>query len=33
VRVLHLCQVATLREAFDVVLLVVKAYDTRWAIT
>ena len=31
VRVLHLCEVATLRETFDVVLLVVKAYDTRWA--
>ena len=31
VRVLHLCEVATLRERFDVVLLLVKAYDTRWA--
>jgi 2-dehydropantoate 2-reductase len=31
VRVLHFCEVATLRETFDVVLLVVKAYDTRWA--
>jgi 2-dehydropantoate 2-reductase len=31
VRTLHLCEVATLREAFDVVLLLVKAYDTRWA--
>jgi 2-dehydropantoate 2-reductase len=31
VRALHLCEVATLREKFDVVLLVVKAYDTRWA--
>lgn len=31
VRVLHLCEVATLREMFDVVLLLVKAYDTRWA--
>jgi 2-dehydropantoate 2-reductase len=30
-RVLHLCQVATLRSPFDVVLLGVKAYDTRWA--
>jgi 2-dehydropantoate 2-reductase len=28
---LHLCEVATLRETFDVVLLLVKAYDTRWA--
>src|SRR3954447_15994172 len=31
VRVLHLCELATLSEKFDVVLLVVKAYDTRWA--
>ena len=31
VRVFHVCEVATLREAFDVVLIVVKAYDTRWA--
>jgi 2-dehydropantoate 2-reductase len=31
VRTLHLCEVATLREEFDVVLLLVKAYDTRWA--
>jgi 2-dehydropantoate 2-reductase len=31
VRTLHLCEVATLREQFDVVLLLVKAYDTRWA--
>lgn len=31
VRVLHLCEVATLRERFDLVLLLVKAYDTRWA--
>jgi 2-dehydropantoate 2-reductase len=31
VRALHLCQVATLTEPFDVVLLLVKAYDTRWA--
>ena len=30
VRALHLCEVATLREQFDVVLIVVKAYDTRW---
>ena len=27
----HLCDVATLRGLFDVVLLVVKTYDTRWA--
>jgi 2-dehydropantoate 2-reductase len=31
VRVLHLCELATLAEEFDVVFLVVKAYDTRWA--
>lgn len=31
VRALHLCDVATLRVAFDLVLIVVKAYDTRWA--
>ncbi|CAN5483589.1 ketopantoate reductase family protein [soil metagenome] len=30
-RTMHLCEVATLREPFDVVLLLVKAYDTRWA--
>lgn len=29
--VLHLCDVATLRAKFDVVFLLVKAYDTRWA--
>jgi 2-dehydropantoate 2-reductase len=32
VRVMHLCEVATLREAFDIVLVLVKAYDTRWAV-
>ena len=31
VTVFHLCEVATLREKFDVVFLLVKAYDTRWA--
>jgi choline dehydrogenase-like flavoprotein len=31
VRAFHVCEVATLREAFDIVLIVVKAYDTRWA--
>lgn len=31
VRVLHLCEVATLRERFDLVFVLVKAYDTRWA--
>jgi 2-dehydropantoate 2-reductase len=30
VRALHLCDVATLREAFDLVFVVVNAYDTRW---
>lgn len=30
-RVHHLCEVAELRGRFDVVLLLVKAYDTRWA--
>lgn len=27
----HLCDVATFREAFDYVLILVKAYDIRWA--
>lgn len=31
VRVFHSCEVATLTETFDVVFVVVKAYDTRWA--
>jgi 2-dehydropantoate 2-reductase len=31
VRVVHVCEVATLREAYDLVFLGVKAYDTRWA--
>jgi 2-dehydropantoate 2-reductase len=31
VHALHLCEVATLRRRFDLVLLLVKAYDTRWA--
>ncbi|MGC4110436.1 MAG: 2-dehydropantoate 2-reductase [Nocardioides sp.] len=31
VRVLHLCDVATLRQRFDVVLMLVKAYDSTWA--
>lgn len=29
--VLHLCEVATVRVKFDIVFLLVKAYDTRWA--
>jgi 2-dehydropantoate 2-reductase len=31
VRAFHLCDIAMFTEPFDVVLLVVKAYDTRWA--
>jgi 2-dehydropantoate 2-reductase len=31
VRALHLCEVATLRERFDLVFVVVNAYDTAWA--
>lgn len=31
VRVIHLCEVATLRSRFDVVLMLMKAYDSRWA--
>ncbi|GAB2756920.1 ketopantoate reductase family protein [Sinomonas soli] len=31
VRAIDLCEVATLREAFDMVFVLVKAYDTRWA--
>lgn len=27
----HLCQVAELRDPFDIVFVLVKAYDTRWA--
>ncbi|WAJ28868.1 ketopantoate reductase family protein [Antarcticirhabdus aurantiaca] len=27
---LHLCQVAEIRQPFDIVFLVVKAYDTKW---
>jgi 2-dehydropantoate 2-reductase len=29
---LHLCEVATLRQPFDLVFVVMKAYDTRWAV-
>lgn len=32
VRVFHLCEVAALRETFDIVFVLVKAYDTRWAV-
>ena len=31
VEALHLCQIAEVKELFDLVFLVVKAYDTRWA--
>jgi 2-dehydropantoate 2-reductase len=31
VKALHLCQVAELREKFDVVFIVTKAYDTKWS--
>lgn len=31
VRAHHLCDVASLRERFDVVLVLMKAYDARWA--
>ncbi len=31
VRAYHLCDVCSLNQTFDVVLLVMKAYDTRWA--
>ena len=31
VRTMHLCEVATLRDKFDVVLMLMKAYDSRWA--
>ncbi len=30
-RTMHLCEVATLRTRFDVVLMLMKAYDSRWA--
>ena len=31
VNAIHLCEVATQRQSFDLVLVLVKAYDTRWA--
>jgi len=31
VKVLHLCEIAELKTKFDLVLMLVKAYDTRWA--
>jgi 2-dehydropantoate 2-reductase len=30
VKAFHLCEVAELRDPFDIVLIAVKAYDTRW---
>jgi len=30
-RTLHFCEVATLRGKFDIVLMLMKAYDSRWA--
>ncbi|MEO7124356.1 MAG: 2-dehydropantoate 2-reductase N-terminal domain-containing protein, partial [Lacisediminihabitans sp.] len=30
-RVMHLCEVATLREKFDLVLMLMTAYDSPWA--
>jgi 2-dehydropantoate 2-reductase len=32
VQPLHLCDVAKLRQQFDVVFVLMKAYDTRWAV-
>lgn len=32
VRAFHLCQVAEMRDPFDIVFVLVKAYDTRWAV-
>lgn len=31
VKALHLCEIAEIKQAFDVVFMVVKAYDTKWA--
>jgi 2-dehydropantoate 2-reductase len=31
VRTMHLCEVATLRQRFDLVLMLMKAYDSTWA--
>ena len=30
-RTMHLCEVATIKQPFDVVLMLMKAYDSRWA--
>ena len=32
VHAIHLCEVATLHEKFDMVFTLVKAYDTRWSV-
>ena len=32
VTALHLCDVATLRKPFDIVYVILKAYDTRWGV-
>lgn len=31
VKALHLCEIAEIKQPFDIVFIVVKAYDTRWA--
>ncbi|MCA0872245.1 NAD(P)-binding domain-containing protein [Seohaeicola saemankumensis] len=31
VKAMHLCEIAEIRQPFDIVFMVVKAYDTRWA--
>jgi 2-dehydropantoate 2-reductase len=31
VKAIHLCEIAEIKEPFDVVFMVVKAYDSRWA--
>ncbi len=31
VKALHLCEIAEIKQPFDVIFMVVKAYDTRWA--
>lgn len=31
VKAMHLCEVAEVKQPFDVIFMVVKAYDTRWA--
>lgn len=32
VKAMHLCEVAEVKQPFDVIFMVVKAYDTRWAV-